>query len=753
MNQKYRIIGNDNSLTKIDRIGLIKKCGSEWSAYTKKFTLEAMPDFAAVRFLSQGVCGAYVNGDFVGASTGRYANRIAYFEFTSRLKAGENEIRLVLGGHYYQTFNEEMRTRRGAYFSEVSAEVELDFGGEVKSIVTDGTWICESDGKQITPEVFSQVTRNEYDRFWLSAALSPEKKTPAIPEAVLKVAGGYGQYVSRPAEEHAIPTLISCTNMEKDGEDMVSVEANSELLCEFDRIRCGYFCLECVAESDGAVEIRVDYTGYLRDFEYDKTPPNSTSKRLVLKAELKKGENKLFFIRRRAARYVQVLFNTKVRLARLALLLDLMNHEEQGYFSCSEEAYNKMWEVGKYTLHINKHQDYESCPRNEMQYFSGDGIIDALIDAYAFGDGRLTVSSLSYTELRGSIGLVTDKYFRNFGLWEYPAWRIIHAYVHYLYFNDTHLVRQHFDELATNVDWMMGKMNSNYLMYQYPIYSGGYCNANTSVDYTQSFDRLGEKPHVNALFYKSLLCMAEFADVVGDGRADEWRTLAERVKNAINTRLWSDEKQAYLDTYKPTYIPQDGNALCLLFGVAEGERAEAVMKTLREKLWTPYGATVGSEHDPHMFGGNDTVSPLMNTYEAAGRFLAGDGDGAMELAKRCWGSMLDRGATSFWEYANANEKERPWYFTICHAWSAGVTYLLGAFVLGIRPEGAGYETVRFEPYGGLERFEGVVPTAKGLVAVKCESVEGGKKYTLAIPRATKIKTVLPKGATVDIIEY
>lgn len=753
MNNKYRIIGNDNTLTSIDHIGLIKHKGSEWSTYTKKFNIDSIPTFAAIRFLPQGVCGVYVNGEFVGASTGRYVNRIAYSEFTSRLKLGENEIKIVLGGHYYQTFNEEMKARRGTYFSEVAAEVELDFNGKLETFGTDSTWVCESDDGQNAPQVFTQVTRNEYDRFWLSAALLPERKKIEAPEAVLTVAKGYGEYISKPKEEFAVPTEIHSTNMERDGEAFISVEKSSFIFGEFDKIRCGYFCIECEAENDGTVEVRFDFTGYPQDLEFDKTPPNSTAKFLVLKASLKKGENKLLFIRRRAAKYMHLIFNTKVKLTRFGFELELMNHENLGYFNCSEEKFNEMWEVGKYTLHINKHQDYESCPRNEMQYFSGDGIIDALIDAYAFGDGRMTISSLSYTEMRGSIGLVTDKYFRNFGLWEYPAWRIIHAYVHYVYFNDTHLVRQHFDELATNVDWMIGKMNSNYLMYQYPIYSGGYCRGNTSVDYTQSVDRLGEKPHVNALFYKSLLCMAEFADIVGDERAEEWRSLAKKVKNAINTRLWSDEKQAYLDTYKPTYIPQDGNALCLLFGIAEGERAEAVMKTLREKLWTPYGSTVGSEYDPHMFGGNDTVSPLMNTYEAAGRFLMGDGKGAMELADRCWGSMLRRGAKSFWEYANANEKERPKYFTICHAWSAGVTYLLGAFVLGIRPESAGYETIRFEPYDGLESFEGVVPTAKGLVAVNCETVDGLKKYTLALPKNSVVKTVLPEKAVVDIIEY
>jgi hypothetical protein len=72
-------------------------------------------------------------------------------------------------------------------------------------------------------------------------------------------------------------------------------------------------------------------------------------------------------------------------------------------------------------------------------------------------------------------------------------------------------------------------------------------------------------------------------------------------------------------------------------------------------------------------------------------------------------------------------------------------------VLGIRPGKPGYETLVFCPYEGFESFKGVVPTAKGLVAVKCETVSGKRKYVLCLPRDLELETVTK--TTLEIIRY
>jgi hypothetical protein len=756
MNTRYKIKGNEENfaLTNISHIGFVKREGDEWLTLSKAFTLSAIPTFATVRFDSRGVSAVYINGEYVASNTGRYANRITNAECTSKLKVGENEIRIVLGGHYYQTVEETFYARRKARFQSVAACLEMNLGDSVTNIATDSSWICESDLGITETQCFSQVTEAEYDRFWLSAALWKEEREISVPDAILNTVKGYKDYVFAPKQIYAEPCEVVSTNMERVDNVLVSTVEKSTVLYRFDKIYCGYVELEYEAESDGILEIRFDYTGYPEDIDFGSPRENAVAKRLTVKEPIKAGKHKLTLVRRRACIYMMLCADVKIRLFSVRFRLDMLNHDKLGYFNCSEDIFNQMWETGKYTHHICKHQEYESCPRNEMKYFTGDGILAALIDAYTFGEGDHTISSLSLTEITSNVGLIYDRYMKNIGLTEYPAWRIVQAYNHYLYYNDIYFAKEHFYELKCSLDWMIGKMNASYLIYQYPVLTGAFCFANGSTDYSQHPDRLGEKPLLNALFYKSLICMATLADVVGDSHGDGWRELAAKVKDAINTHLWSEEKQAYYEPFNAHYIPQDGNALCVLYGIAEGERAKTVLKTLEEKLWTPYGSTIISEHDNHQYGGNTVVSPTMNTHEVEARFRMGDGKGALELLRRCWGSMLRRGAKTFWEYADTSEGKRPPYFTVCHAWGAGCTYLLSAFVLGIRPLEAGYEKLLFAPAGSLDSFEGVVPTQKGLVAVKCEGKDGGnKKYTLVLPKNTAYEADLPEGAVLEVIEY
>ena len=756
MNTRYKIMGNEENfaLTSISHIGAVKREGDEWVTLSKRFTLANAPTQASVKFDSRGVCAVYINGEYVAANTGRYAHRVTNAECVSRLKRGENEIKILLGGHYHQVVDEGHVARRGTHFMTVAAYLEIETGDGVETVATDSSWVCESDLGITEPQCFSQVTEAEFDRFWLSAALWREEKEAKAPEAVLKLIEGYEDYIKTPKKTFVAPCEILSTNMTQCEGVLVSAEESANVLYRYDNIYCGYVTVEYEAESDGVLEFRFDYTGYPGDVLFGTPKENSSAKRLTVKRAIKKGRHTLTLVRRRACIYMMLCTDVKIKIFSVGFRLDMLNHDTFGYFRCSDRELVDMWEIGKYTHHICKHQEYESCPRSEMKYFTGDGILAALIDAYTFGEGDHTISSMAFTEITCNTGLIYDRFQRNLSLYDYPAWRIVQAYNHYLYYNDTYFAKEHFGELRSCLDWMMTKMNAHGLIYQYPVFGGPDCSGASAVDYSQHPDRLGEKPLLNALFYKSLVCMADLADVVGDSHGDSWRALAEKVKDSINTRLWSEEKKAYLETYNPHYIPEDGNALCVLFGIAEGERAKTVLKTLEERLWTPYGAVMISEPDTHRYCGNDIVSPTMNAHEVAARFEVGDHKSALELMRRCWGSMMRRGAKTFWEYADTSDGDRPRYFTVCHAWGAGCTYLLSAYVLGVRPMEAGYEKLLFAPSGELESFEGVVPTAKGLVAVKCETMaDGTKKFTLALPKNTRFETELPQNAVLEVVEY
>lgn len=722
--------------TSINWVGIVKTSGDEWSYYTKKILLTEKPDFASIRMDSQGICGIYVNGEFLETSCGRYFHRITYVEITSLLQEGQNEILFKLGSHFFQPTGFAVRERRGSWYSAVAAEIEIQHGEHVEKLVTDETWECTSDDGQSVPEVFSQVNYADYQRFWENAVLMREPKKPQIPKEISKLTGDdYVAYANRPWQFWKSPENI--TDTQNNGV--------IERIYDFGKLHVGYIQLEYTAECDSEITLLFDFFDTLDDFT-EKAQMPWVVERLAIKVPIQKGQHKVQLLRRRACHYIKTEIPSGVSIQDFKFRLSMMTSEQTGWFSSSDKMLNEMWEIGKYTLHVNKHQEYECCPRHEMKYFSGDGSLEALIDYYAFGGKDLTNASISLTEIASNVGIRLDVYNNDWGLWDFVAWRIIMVHNWYRYFNDVETIRQYYDELVTAMEWMIHRAGKDYLIYQFPLWWEPFYCQSDSVEYTCSYDRLGEKPLMNALYYKSLLCMAELSDAMGDERGLKWRQRAAQVHTAFNERLWSEKEEAYLDTYDTSYIPQEGNAMAVLYGLADEDKTKKILETLKRENWTEYGSGILSKEVVHSMGGKAASSPLMVTLEVEARFQSGDSEGGMELMRRFWGYMLERKVGTFWEYT-------PEVLGRCHGWGGGCTYLIGACIMGIRPAEPGYQKLHFEPYQGLDSFVGVVPTARGLVAVKCTDVSGKKQYELVLPQGTEIETVLPKEAILLVTEY
>lgn len=726
-------------LTQIGWIGELKKQGDEWSVFQKTIQMSEQPRRVIIRLDSYGVAGIYVNGEFVEGSTGRYPGRIVCVECTSKFVIGENEISLKLGNHYFQTAGVTNYNRRKSWFSAIAAEIKIEYSNREERIATDETWKCVSDCGVTVPQRLSEVTEAYYERFWKSAALWKEPKEYPIPAEIAEMFGEeYCNYAHTPLEPYIEPKVMYDVK--------VDIEKKTSFVdLDFGRVCVGYLEIEYESDFDGRVKMRFDYSESVTEIEQDS--------RLTLRYAIQKGRHVLLVNHRRAARYVRVQFDQGAQGAkciRVRFRQSMKPDAQLGWFQCQDEELNRIWEVGKYTLWVNKHQEYESCPKSEMKFFSGDGIVAALIDYYTFWDGSLVDSSLAITEIECNSGLQHNIYDRNTSLWDYPAWRIIMMYNHYVYQGDIEVVKKYYDEAVLNIQWMIEKMNRDGLIYQYPLFGGPVYEGSGTVEFSCSCDRLGEKPYLNALLYKSLLCMSELAELIGDVRGVEWKQLASTVKQAMNDKLWSEDDEAYLDAYDKTYIPQDGNVLAALWGIADEEKTNKVLATLKKENWSEYGSTLANKELSHTRGGIQTISPMMCSHEAEARFQSGKPEEALELIHRCWGTMLKKGAQTFWEFS-PNNGEKNWRVT-SHGWSAGCTYLLSAYVLGVRPTSAGYESMVFEPYEGFEQFRGAVPTAKGLVGVKCETENGIRKFTLCVPKGVKVEIKTSSNAKVEVVE-
>ena len=693
----------------IKKIGVVTK--NEWTDISRSFILKSIPSSAILRIEAQGVCGIYINGTFLEAITGRYPNRVCAFECTSLLKSGENVVSLRIGSHYYQTVGDSLFKRTGSLFNAVAAEIIID--GK-QALTTDMSW--QTNGSELLDVAI--VNDSEYARFWAAAAIWEEQKAFAVPTEISDLTGKkYLDYIDS--------FNVSYAEAEHIGNNIY----------DFKKLYVGYLEIEYSTSDDADFEIRPDYSESLVDFELC-----SISDRLCLKGTFKKDENSLFFIHRRAGRYIEIRTDESVKITAVRMKLSTKPKHSFGWFECEDDVLNKIWQVGRYTLEVNRQHEYESCPRNEMKFFAGDAVIEALTDL-SFGDDSLLDASFSITEIASNSGLRLDENEHNPSLWDYPAWRIISAYNHYLFTGDSDFIKKYYGELKRNLTWLINRMNGRDLIYQPPCFAPPTFFASSPLEYSSSTDRIGEKIMLNALLYKSIKCMSELALLQNDEEGQKWQELSEKVKTAINKHLWCEEKGAYIDSIDPENISQDGNALAVLFGIAD-EKAQRVLETVKKETHTPFGASVTSSKVLPIRDQIGTVSPLMNAFESEARFIYGFDSSALELIRACWGTMLKKGAETFWEFAPA-DSESKWNIT-SHGWASGCTYVLSAYCLGLRPISAG--KYLFSPTSALDSFVGVIPTPCGLAAVKKDS----GCYDLVIPASLDITTAL---TNVKIIRY
>ncbi len=180
---------------------------------------------------------------------------------------------------------------------------------------------------------------------------------------------------------------------------------------------------------------------------------------------------------------------------------------------------------------------------------------------------------------------------------------------------------------------MIERMGADGLIYQLPVYDNTFSTYSSCVEYTGSRDRLGEKTYLNALYYQALKEMAWLGNELRDERSDEWVELAATVHKAYNERFGNEDLSAFCDSFDRTAIPQDCNALAVLFGLAEGDRAKQSLYTLQKRNWSPCGSTIPDQSPSYFPSGTRMISPPMNTHEVAARFCVGDTDSGIKLIK------------------------------------------------------------------------------------------------------------------------
>ncbi|HPP12355.1 MAG TPA: trehalase family glycosidase, partial [bacterium] len=740
-------------------ITLEKKTGNEAKYFRKAVSLSQVPEKAEVLFTSSGPCAFFLNGEFIEASTGRYLYRINRHDLTGRLKAGPNVLCLRVLSCYFQDQGKEEFKNRRHWISWVALMLRIFQGKDWKCWVTDATWKARGEEERgwleadfddhhwVFAREIKRVTPREYQRFWAPSALWKNKASvekdvgvavavvgqayreqlelswpgEVLPEATIKV--NHSEVLKR---DTGLPDYIWGVRIKAGSEDVhrfpfpergIALGGEKrEVLLDFGRLVVGYLRIEFDRRVTGKIRCEFDYSETLTDFYPRAVCGRQIIEKLAVEEDLENQECWVNY-RRRAFRYLKlsllsektaVLRKVKVRESRYPVI-------NRGWFRCSDQLLNQIWQVSRYTLLVNMHQEYESCPRNEMLFFPGDGRVDGLIDYYCFGEGSLMKASLSLTEPADAVAFVPDIH-QEKDLWDYPAWRVLCLSDYYRFHKDRAFVKDCWPWVVRTLDWYCEKLDPEGLIYQRPFQVGHQIN-----EWTCARHRLGYKVSLNSLFFWALSEMAELAGLVGDSaHFQTWSGLAERVKKAINNRLWDKQTGVYRDSLYD-YIPQDGNILAIMAGLTGQSQRASILKLLKERHWSAYGSALLDLPMPRdgNLAGNAVISPLMCAYEAAVRLESHRPDDGLELIRRCWGTMLRKGARTFWEFT-WNDADSRWPIA-AHAWSAGPAWVLPEYLSGVKPGKPGWQEIVFSPsLTSLNWTETVVPVGEGLMAVRLE---------------------------------
>ena len=432
---------------------------------------------------------------------------------------------------------------------------------------------------------------------------------------------------------------------------------------------------------------------------------------------------------RRAFRYMQLTFKDYDS----PVQIDSISIDQIGYpveqvctFECSDNLLNQIWQTGVYTLSIAMQDSYEDCPLREHGQYPGDVRVQALLNYYSFFDAKLAAKALwQFVQCQREDGLFNALWpsSTNHILPDYNLVWVMMLHDYLLYTNDQDLTEQLYSSLQLLLNnWLLTQESENGLLTCEPNPDMQKHEWWLFIDHAP-IDKHGEVAAYNAFYYQALRDAAKIASALGRFTdMMEWHSRADIISKTFNERFWSDEKGAYIDCNiegkMSGVVSIHANSLAILFGLANPERTSKVSDYFTSGK--PFIQSSG---------------PYFNFYVLQALVKIGLNNEALNLIRSCWGGMLKRGATTWWETFDPNwPQDEICPDSLCHAWSGAPTYFLPAEVLGVKPSMPNSSIVVIQPrIGDLEWAKGQIKTHSSEISVEWHSEPGLFKIDINAP--------------------
>lgn len=412
----------------------------------------------------------------------------------------------------------------------------------------------------------------------------------------------------------------------------------------------------------------------------------------------------------KAFRYVNVTFDGTISLDSVSMLYEYLPVAERGGFRCSDEQINKIYDVAKYTFHLNTREFFIDGIKRDRWIWSGDAYQSYLMNYYLFFDSPTVSRTL--LALRGKDPVTSHIN----TIMDYTFYWFLGIHDYYQYTGDKEFIKQFYPRMQTLMEYCLSRRNKNGMM-------EGLAGDWIFIDWAEGLSKKGEVSFEQLLLTRSLETMALCANIANDTKgADRYKSIGTELKYKFFANYWNNEKHAFVhsqvDGKQTENVTRYTNMFAIFFNYLDESKKQDIKNhvLLNDKI-------------------HKITTPYMRFYELEALCALGEQKYVLTEMKDYWGGMLNLGATSFWEEYNPYKKGvehygmygREFGKSLCHAWGASPIYLLGKYYLGIKPLSPAYETYLIEPQlGGLQWMEGSVPTPKGEVKLAVST----KKITI-----------------------
>ena len=388
-----------------------------------------------------------------------------------------------------------------------------------------------------------------------------------------------------------------------------------------------------------------------------------------------------------------------------------------GSFRCSDEELNKIWDVSAYTLELTTREFFCDGIKRDRWVWSGDAIQSYLMNYYLHFDTECVKRTIR--QLRGKDPVTAHVN----TIMDYTFYWFKSIADYYAYTGDADFIREMWPKMVSLMDYALGRTNADGM-------AEGMPDDWIFVDWVDfPMHKRGTLAFEQILFWKSLKTMQACASLLHlSDDAERYHRLAERLHANTKDLFFNNGLGAYLHAIEAKclndQVTKFPNMFAIIYDFASSDEKPLIADNVLQNPEVP-----------------PITTPYMRFYELEALCLTGHHTDVLREMKAYWGGMLREGASTFWEKYNPEEQGtehlamygRPYGKSLCHAWGASPLYILGRYFLGIRPTKPGYEEYEVCPVlGGLDWFQGEVPTPFGLIRVRMDahaivvSSDGGK---------------------------